>query len=244
MNCISYVLISTLIVNSHSIINEFVSRTIDIRTPVIKERTVVLFFNDNNETVSSYKFHLDPYIKTHIIEFSNGKHFPLSYAEDRNEAGLIYDVTLDRSVKEKEAYILRVELAYFGNIQSFQKGRKFDESQLMLYKGNFYFYSAYFTSSLTVNYVCKPNSDLDVDTAPYRISGNNITYQFDNVHSYTSEPLKMRFKNNDPFLVVKGLVRTVDVSHFGKISVEDRVEVKNEGKFDIFIICMCQRIYF
>lgn len=229
MKCIRFVLFCVLIAKSQSIVNQLVSRTVDITTPLIKERIVILFSNSDNRTVVSYKFHLDPDIDTHFIEFATAKHDPLFYAESRNETYVIYDVALDTELKKQETYMLRVELAYFGNIRPFQKGRKFDESQLMLYKGNFYFYSPYFTSSLTVIYVCKPNSNLDVDIAPDKISGNNVTYKFINVDSYTFEMLKMRFTSNDPFLVVKGLFRTIDVSHYGKISVEDRVDVKNEG---------------
>lgn len=225
-----FIMVNTII--AAAVVNEFVTREVNIQTPLIKERVTVVIRNKLNKSLNTYEFEFGPYVDAHFIEFFNNrleKLFHINPTDSKTK----YNVFLDSTIGRNETYALIIEFAYVGGLIPYQKYRRFNENQSLLYNGNLHFYSPYRTISSRIIIVCKPNSNLRMNINPQAVVGNNLTYFRHDFGSYSTQELRIIFDSNDPILVVYSLFRIVNVSHFGKIFIEDHIVIKNEGKYVI-----------
>lgn len=43
------------------------------------------------------------------------------------------------------------------------------------------------------------------------------------------DPMKIHFENNAPFLTISSIIRTIEVSHWGNIAVEETIDLRHTG---------------
>lgn len=93
----------------------------------------------------------------------------------------------------------------------------------------------------TVNYVS--HYTIDQDTTNIKVgSGKVLSHSAgkqssdkivvgptSSIKPYTVTPMKVHYENNNAFIVVTSLKRTVEVSHWGNIAIEDHVEIVHKG---------------
>ncbi|KAM7537732.1 hypothetical protein Aperf_G00000076103 [Anoplocephala perfoliata] len=100
---------------------------------------------------------------------------------------------------------LLINVAYFSAYPS----RKVSTS-VVLSNGQIYFYSD--------------------DIQPVRKSANKISYgPFEDVPPFDKRIAKFNYENNSPFLAVTSLERTIEISHWGNIAIENHVSIRNYG---------------
>lgn len=225
--CIFFSLISCI---TASIVNVVVVRNIDITTQTVKEKAVVVFKNPDDSPVRTYTFFLTPETEDYFIEFTNAENQQLLYSENVKEKN-VFTVYLDKIVEKNDTYKIVANTFSATIIKPRFKKITWFEKHVVFYSGNVYFYSPYKTLSLQVKYACKANSSCYASYLPHSQIDNTLFYSYLNVVPYSVKEMNISFIHDEPLFAVTDLERTVDVSHWGQILIEDRVTLKNIGDF-------------
>ena len=65
---------------------------------------------------------------------------------------------------------------------------------------------------------------------PASLNGNTVSYgPYTNVGPWSSEDMSVHYENNRPFLEVTRMERTLELSMWGNIAVEETVDVRHVG---------------
>ncbi|VUZ50668.1 unnamed protein product [Hymenolepis diminuta] len=68
------------------------------------------------------------------------------------------------------------------------------------------------------------------DIVPVKKSSNNVIYgPFENVAPFEKRVAKFYYENNSPFLAITSLKRSIEISHWGNIAIENQVSIRNYG---------------
>lgn len=214
--------------NSAKIVNIYVNRSIDITTPTVNETTVIFFINDGSTPVSTYTFLLNPEIRSYYIKFTNINKQQLHFSESLKDKNA-FTVYLDRTLGIRDSYELNAIIYLANSTKPRFKEITMGERQVLHYRENIYFYSAYKTKKLKVGYNCAVESYCTASYLPHLMEKNTIFYYYVNVVPYSTKNIDIYFEYREPLIAVENLVRTLDISHWGQILVEDRVTLRAIG---------------
>ncbi|XP_076812550.1 dolichyl-diphosphooligosaccharide--protein glycosyltransferase subunit 1-like [Clavelina lepadiformis] len=221
---------------SAELINEDVNRVIDLRSHLVKVTTTVTLRNRGGP-VSEFKFIVDP---THNKQLA---HISFTQADDEGKVlkkvssgsdDKLFAVTLPSKLENDGTFRFTAEEVYANALSPFPKEITQSQNQLMVYRGNHFYYSPYKSDSQstavelpskTVESFTKfGNPEKEETTIKYE-----GTKDFDNVPPNSQNSMKIHFENNNPFLTVSQLTRVVEVSHWGNIAVEESIDVRHTG---------------
>lgn len=219
-----------IISSSKAIINLQVERNTDVATQLLKIRDLITFQNDNITKTATYVYTIENQNENFFVEFfENDTKLEHSIVEnDPNQTYLNLNVYLNNFLRPLETATIRVEIIYIKKIKPLNKTRKYGESQLLRYTGNLYFYSNY----LTENFMCAIEIKKPIVYSSEKFVPKNdmIIYRSINLKPFSNKKFTIIYENDDPFFIVNYLERTIDVSHYGSIFVEDNVSIRNGGK--------------
>jgi len=106
------------------------------------------------------------------------------------------------------------------------------ETQTVVFKSTFYFFSPYKSSEQTID-VKLPSSVIKSkpEEQPISLRGQEIVYgPFHDIPAYAEKEMKLHFENNRPFVTLKTVTREIEISHWrGQVSVEENVEAVHDG---------------
>lgn len=218
--CIIVCLIAS---TSAAIVNIEVNRSINITTQTAREETTITFTNGGNAPVSTYYFLVSPEVQVSFLEFTSSTNRKLNYRENlKGKNG--FTVYLDKIVKANDSYDFTARISSVGDTKSRYKQLQFTGANNVFdYKGNVYFYSAYKTLKLKVSYLCKAAANNFASILPHLQDRDYLHYYYVNVVPYSKKKVQISFQSTTPFFVVTTLNRTIDVSHWGRIFIEDRI---------------------
>lgn len=212
-------------VKTNEIVNLEVYSVVDLTNQLVYVNNKI-FFENRGPPTETYLYITGP--ELNFCEFFNKNGKKLDFFKASNGTSII---ELDEKILTGQNGTLHSKIVYPNQIISAIKNRKIEEDQIMQYQGNACFFSLYNTSLFRVEYNLKNNSLVEYTKTPDYISSTKISYNFTNLRPYKIDPLVIIFVNNDPFLVVRFLKRSIDINHYGKISIEDKVQLENNGKF-------------
>jgi len=106
-----------------------------------------------------------------------------------------------------------------------------NEKQYMVLEDNHYVVSPYKTNEQTTTVeLSSDRIESKTEQSPTSANGRKITYgPYNNIKPFTSSPLRVHYENNSPFITVKKFYRTVEISHWGNIAVEDSFDITHTG---------------
>uniref|UniRef100_A0A673GVT1 Dolichyl-diphosphooligosaccharide--protein glycosyltransferase subunit 1 n=1 Tax=Sinocyclocheilus rhinocerous TaxID=307959 RepID=A0A673GVT1_9TELE len=107
------------------------------------------------------------------------------------------------------------------------------ERQLVVFQGNHYLYSPYPTRSQTtrVRLASKTVESYTKLGNPTK-SEESIEYgPFKDVPPFSQDDMKIHYENNTPFLTISSVTRTIEVSHWGNIAVEETIDLRHTGAY-------------
>lgn len=105
------------------------------------------------------------------------------------------------------------------------------EKQLVKYLGSHYLYSPYKVNRQTTKVLTgSKNIESYTKLKPSSQSDSSITLgPYENVAPASISDFTVHYENNSPFLTVTNLHRTIEVSHWGNIAVEEKLEIVHTG---------------
>ncbi|TMS38041.1 hypothetical protein L596_004854 [Steinernema carpocapsae] len=105
------------------------------------------------------------------------------------------------------------------------------ENQFVLYNGDAHVSSIYgITKESSVFTVGSGKTLSFTESGPTKQTGDRVTYgPYANQKPFTTAPITIHYENNAPFVVAASLVRTIEISHWGNIAVEDNIELVHKG---------------
>eukprot|EP00126_Sphaerothecum_destruens_P006222 Sdes_comp19272_c0_seq1m10273 len=224
-----------------------VKRTADLTSQLVKYTNVITFENPSSTSVSFLYIALDQVSHQHLSYISAKeqsskkvlKVVPVQLTNvpaAKNEVPCdFYKIRLYSQLEPKKTMVLVLKEVYFDLQKPLPGVISQNEPQFMLYHYNSHYLSPYSVKQQTLVLTLASDKVLDYTKADgVSLSARKLTV----LSSSAQPPMSYRlnfvhFQNNEPFLSVESLHRTIEVSHWGMIHVRDDVWIKHRGaKFD------------
>jgi len=241
-SCFSALLVSAE--SSADLVNAKVERTIDLQSHLAQITNVITVENTGSAPQKSYTFVVEPAHAKHVAfigaqltsdsksgDAESRRLLVTALSQDSNK-GALYRVDFRGDLAAGKSLSFEVELVLFNEQRAFPEEIAQNERQLVLFKSNVYYYSLYQTKrqSTTLN-LASEKVESYTQLKPTSKTDSTIVYgPYDSVKQpFEFSELSVHFENNSPFLVVTNLVRTIEVSHWGNIAVEETIDMAHQG---------------
>ncbi|KAG7477971.1 hypothetical protein MATL_G00075470 [Megalops atlanticus] len=224
-----------------SLVNEEVKRTVDLSTHLAKITAEVLLSNQGESAVHSFVVALEPDLAPHLAyigvsvkgEEEEDSNLELKETTVKDHSGKFFQVQLPSALAGGSKLRVQVETVFSHVLRPFPTHITQAERQLVVFQGNHYWYSPYPTRSQTtrVRLASKTVESYTKLGNPSK-SDEIIEYgPFRDIAPYTQDAMKIHYENNTPFLTISSITRTIEVSHWGNIAVEETIDLRHTGAF-------------
>ncbi|XP_070698997.1 dolichyl-diphosphooligosaccharide--protein glycosyltransferase subunit 1 [Pempheris klunzingeri] len=226
-------------VSADGLVNEEVKRTVDLSTHLAKITAEIALSNQGPSAAHSFVLAVEADLVPHLAyigatvkgdEEEDGT-LKLQQTTIHGQSGQFYKVQLPSSLAAGAQLKVKVEMTFSHVLKPFPTHITQAERQLVVFQGNHYLYSPYPTrsqstrvrlASKTVESYTKlgnpSKNDEIVEYGPYR-----------DVAPFSEDTMKIHYENNTPFLTISSIVRTIEVSHWGNIAVEETIDLRHTG---------------
>ncbi|XP_054641759.1 dolichyl-diphosphooligosaccharide--protein glycosyltransferase subunit 1 [Dunckerocampus dactyliophorus] len=221
------------------LVNDEVKRTVDLSTHLAKITAEITLTNHGRYGVQSFILAVEPDLVPHLAYVGASANddeeedSSLKIQETKNNglSGELFQVTLPSTLPVGDQMKVKVEMTFSHVLKPFPSQITQAERQLVVFQGNHYFYSPYPTRSQTTR-VRLASKTVESYTKLGNPSKTDeiIEYgPFNDVDPFSEDTMKIHFENNTPFLTVSSITRTIEVSHWGNIAVEETVDLRHTG---------------
>jgi oligosaccharyltransferase complex subunit alpha (ribophorin I) len=154
------------------------------------------------------------------------------------EQVLVYKVELPNELSKGKTIELEIENVFSRYLAPFPSEITQKEKQLVKFTGNHYIFSPYQVKKQTTKVVlASRNIESYTKLKPFSQSDNTITFgPYENVAPFSQSELIVHYENNSPFLTITKLERLIEISNWGNIAVEEKIEIVHTGaKLKVFL---------
>ncbi|XP_069045762.1 dolichyl-diphosphooligosaccharide--protein glycosyltransferase subunit 1 [Lepisosteus oculatus] len=222
-----------------SLVNEEVKRTVDLSSHLAKITAEILLANQGASPAHSFVVALEPELAGHLAfvgvtvkgEEEEDSALELQETTVRGQSGRFFRAQLPSALAGGARLRVAVETVFTHVLRPFPTRITQAERQLVVFEGSHYLYSPYATraQSTRVRLASKTVESYTKLGSPSR-SEEVIEYgPFRDVAPYSQDAMKIHYENNSPFLTISSLTRTIEVSHWGNIAVEETVDLRHTG---------------
>uniref|UniRef100_A0A8C7ZBQ4 Dolichyl-diphosphooligosaccharide--protein glycosyltransferase subunit 1 n=1 Tax=Oryzias sinensis TaxID=183150 RepID=A0A8C7ZBQ4_9TELE len=217
-------------VSADGLVNEDVKRTVDLGTHLAKITAEIVLSNQGPSAVQNFILAVEPDLAPRLAYI--GASVRNTYESSRaTKVGDFYKVQLSSSLAPGAQLKAKVEMAFSHVLKPFPSHITQAERQLVIFQGNHYFYSPYPTRSQTTR-VRLASKTVESYTKLGNPSKTDEVIEygpFRDVASFSEDTMKIHYENNTPFLTISSIVRTIEVSHWGNIAVEETIDLRHTG---------------
>ncbi|XP_018535587.1 dolichyl-diphosphooligosaccharide--protein glycosyltransferase subunit 1 [Lates calcarifer] len=226
-------------VSADGLVNEEVKRTVDLSTHLAKITAEIVLSNQGHSAAQSFILAVEADLAPHLAyigasvkgdEEEDGT-LELQQTTIQGQRGEFYKVQLPSSLVAGAQLKVKVEMTFSHVLRPFPTHITQAERQLVVFQGNHYLYSPYPTRSQTTRVRLASKT-----VESYTKLGNPtktdevIEYgPFRDVAPFTEDTMKIHYENNTPFLTISSITRTIEVSHWGNIAVEETIDLRHTG---------------
>ncbi|KAM9408110.1 dolichyl-diphosphooligosaccharide--protein glycosyltransferase subunit 1 [Pholidichthys leucotaenia] len=226
-------------VSGDGLVNEDVKRTVDLGTHLAKITSEILLSNQGRSPIYSFVIAVEADLAPHLAyigasvkgdEEEDGT-LELQQTTVQGQSGEFYKVQLPSSLAAGAQLKTKVEMTFSHVLKPFPTHITQAERQLVVFHGNHYVYSPYPTRSQTTR-VRLASKTVESYTKLGNPSKTDeiIEYgPFRDVAPFSEDTMKIHYENNTPFLTISSITRTIEVSHWGNIAVEETIDLRHTG---------------
>ncbi|XP_073832922.1 dolichyl-diphosphooligosaccharide--protein glycosyltransferase subunit 1 [Musca autumnalis] len=212
------------------VINKNVDRVLDLSTQLTKETLKITATDDAGKTFSKYQLGIPNELQAALsyINVKDSKKKDLKLQKEQKDDVTYYTVEFPKAATTQE---LVVELVFVKQLQPYPEEIKQSDKQLVKYNGLLYFFTPYKTSEQKTQVVLSSSNVIAYNqTKPYTLTGSKLKYgPYENVAAFNKEKLFVHYENQNPFMTVNRLERTIQISHWGNIAVEENIQITHSG---------------
>lgn len=220
-------------------VNEDVKRTVDLGTHLAKITAEVVLSNQGHSAVQSFVLAVEADLAPHLAyigasvkgdEEEDGT-LEVQQTTIQGQRGEFYKVQLPSSLAPGAQLKTKVEMTFSHVLKPFPTQITQAERQLVTFQGNHYLFSPYPTRSQTTR-VRLASKTVESYTKLGNPSKTDeiIEYgPFRDVAPFSEDAMKIHYENNTPFLTISSITRTIEVSHWGNIAVEETIDLRHTG---------------
>lgn len=225
--------------NSKLVISE-VSRKIDLSTQLAKVSTSLTIENGGDSATGYFHLAIEPSLVDKLafvgvtgkIPDEEESSLTLKEVDIRSHGETkFFKVELGFRLKPRDTVDVTVDEVFVHAMTPFPTRITQSEKQYVLFSANHYYFSPYTVIKQTTMVSLATSSvESHSKLKPSSLSDNAITYgPYSDVDPFSVNPMRVHFENNTPFLSVLGMTRTVEVSHWGNVAVEETYHMKHVG---------------
>lgn len=230
--------------SSADLVNTRVDRTLDLTSHLVYITNKLTVDNTGSGSQKSYTFVVEPSQAKHVAsvtaKLSGEKTKKAEELEARkltvtelteSAKGQVYRIDFKTDLAAGKSLKIEVKVVLFDELRPFPTEITQAEKQLIMFTGNHYYYSLYVTKKQsTVVELASEKTESYSQLKPVSKSDTSITYgPYDNIKPFEQSEMKVHYENNSPFLRVTSLTRTIEVSHWGNIAVEETIDLAHYG---------------
>ncbi|XP_046822670.1 dolichyl-diphosphooligosaccharide--protein glycosyltransferase subunit 1 [Vespa crabro] len=217
---------------------KIVEKHIDLQSQLTKITTRVILENGSKDRqIRHFLFAIDPGHKgtlSYISAQRESGRIELKVKEakvDKHPDKIFYSIDLKDPLSQGRTMSVEVETIFTHELIPHPKQITQKEKQLVKYIGNVYIYSPYAVGKLTTT-VSLPSRNVESYSKikPVFQSDSTITYgPYEKLSPFSYEELTVHFENNNKFLTVTRIERSIEISHWGNIAVEESIDLVHTG---------------
>lgn len=213
-----------------------VDRIVDLSTQVAKILNKITIKNEGSSSVNSILFSTeetksDPAYISALVGTPK-TNLKIQEVKAQGHSGKkFWKITLDKALASGKTLNIEVNEFWTNKVKPYPEYISQKDKQLVRFHGNAYMYSPYKINKITTKVTLTTKKVEDYSKIkPTNLVDNTITYgAYSNVAPFTQNPMVIHYENNAPFLLIKNLERTLEVSHWGNIAVEETIELLHIG---------------
>lgn len=227
--------------DADGLLNEEVKRTVDLSTHLAKVSAEILLANQGSSPVHSFTLALEPELGPHLAfigasvkgEEEEDEALELKETAVQGRSGTFFQVQLPSALAAGGKLRVKVETVLSHVLRPFPTHITQAERQLVVFQGNHYLYSPYPTRSQTTRVrLASKNAESYTKLGNPSKNDEVIEYgPFKDVAPFSQDTMKIHYENNSPFLTISSITRTIEVSHWGNIAVEETIDLRHTGAY-------------
>lgn len=217
---------------------KIVEKHIDLQSQLTKITTRIILENGSKDRqIRQFLFAIDPGHKgtlSYISAQRESGRIELKVKEtkvDKHPDKIFYSIDLKDALSQGRTMSVEVETIFTHELIPHPKQITQKEKQLVKYIGNVYIYTPYTVGKLTTT-VSLPSRNVESYSKikPVFQSDSTITYgPYEKLPPFSYEELTVHFENNNKFLTVTRIERSIEISHWGNIAVEESIDLVHTG---------------
>ncbi|KAH9313921.1 hypothetical protein KI387_022548, partial [Taxus chinensis] len=221
-----------------------VDRKIDVTSHIVRVVTTLKVENTVSVPASNVLIAFPPgqvdnlaYLRASTIE-GRGKNkvshllkVERSQSEDVPSGAALFSIALSKTLNKGDSVTIEVLSVFTHSLMPLPEEISQAQSQLVVYRDNAYFLSPYLVKVLTTT-VRTPSSRIESYTKvePTKVMDAELKYgPYENLPAFSFLPFIVHFENNQPFPVVKELVREIEISHWGNVQITEHCHLVHGG---------------
>jgi len=215
-----------------------VQRTVDLTSSLVKFTNEMTLENTGKQNAEYFLFAIETSQVSHLASITarlTSDEDDILKIEPVKVAGAgeasFFKVQLRNPLAAGKTVKITVDTKFSHSLTPFPAEIRQSEKQLVKYSGNLYCYSPYQTlSQKTVVNLASSSVESYTKTKPVSKSDSSITYgPYEKKDPFSYGELALHYENNTPFLAVTKMIRTIEVSHWGNIAVEETYDMRHTG---------------
>ncbi|KAJ3602960.1 hypothetical protein NHX12_030704 [Muraenolepis orangiensis] len=227
--------------SSGGLVNEEVQRTVDLSSHLAKLSSDILLVNRGPAAERAFTVAVEADLAPHLAflgasvkgDEDEDVTLELKQTSLHGQSGDFYTVQFPSSLPVGAKLRVKVDMVFSHVLSPFPSHITQAERQLVVFQGNHYLYSPYPTVSQTTR-VRLSSKAVESYTKLGNPSKNDEVIEygpFRDIGPFSEDALKVHYENNSPFLTISSITRTIEVSHWGNIAVEETVDLRHTGAF-------------
>ncbi|CAD6194861.1 unnamed protein product [Caenorhabditis auriculariae] len=213
-----------------------IDRTIDVSSQIVKITALHTLENTGDEA-KTVQIALSDDENAHLAYLSaqiDGVKGRLTVSKDAESKNgfKIYTVTLRNPVAKGKQIKLKVNKRLTAALKPLPAKISQLENQFVVFSGNAYVPSVYAVATQKTTVKTTPSGKILSSTAvnPHKQETERVSYgPYEKIAALESKPIKVHYENYSPFVVATLVERTIEVSHWGNIAVEEYIELVHKG---------------
>ncbi|RCN32506.1 ribophorin I [Ancylostoma caninum] len=213
-----------------------VERTIDLTSQIVKVTSQLTLLNTGTSEANSVEVLLSSEENDHLSYISaqegNNKGKLKVFKQPGVKEGFItYKIELLKRVPKDGEVKLKVDYRLIELLKPLPEKITQKENQFVLYHGNAHYAAPYPVAQEKTTVKLGSGKTVTVtQVAPTNQENERVVYgPYKDQPAFNKKPIKIHYENNAPFVVATVVERTIEVSHWGNIAVEEYIELVHKG---------------